>query len=131
MPHPWSEAQVASALASETACLAVEAEPDSDRLVALVLGRQLAHDLVEIDLVAVASESRRQGRGRGLLEGFLTSQQARGIREFTLELAASNTAAMALYSSVGFVVVGRRARYYPDGDDALLLTRPLFAAPSD
>ncbi len=123
MPHPWSQAQLDSALASENACLEVAAEVGSERLVGLVLGRTLGADLVEIDLVAVASESRRRGRGRALLEEFIALRQARGIREFRLELAASNVAAMGLYSAVGFVVVGRRARYYPDGDDALLLTR--------
>jgi len=27
---------------------------------------------------------------------------------------------------LGFMVVGRRTRYYPDGDDALLFSRPIF-----
>ena len=39
-------------------------------------------------------------------------------------------AAAALYAGLGFVVVGRRERYYPDGEDALLLTRRFSLTPS-
>jgi ribosomal-protein-alanine N-acetyltransferase len=45
-----------------------------------------------------------------------------------LELAATNAPALALYQGLGFVVVGRRSRYYPDGEDALLLSRTHFVS---
>jgi ribosomal protein S18 acetylase RimI-like enzyme len=53
----------------------------------------------------------------------IEAERAEGMRAVELELAASNDAARALYEGLGFVVVGRRSRYYPDGDDALLLTK--------
>ncbi len=37
----------------------------------------------------------------------------------------SACSAQALYAGLDFVVVGRRARYYPDGETGPLLTRPL------
>jgi ribosomal protein S18 acetylase RimI-like enzyme len=40
-----------------------------------------------------------------------------------LEVRASNAAARRLYAGLGFDEVGLRARYYSDGDDAVLLTR--------
>ena len=40
-----------------------------------------------------------------------------------LEVRASNAAARRLYAGLGFDEVGLRARYYADGDDAVLLTR--------
>ena len=40
-----------------------------------------------------------------------------------LEVRASNAAARRLYEGLGFDEVGLRARYYADGDDAVLLTR--------
>ena len=138
MDHPWSAAQIASALSSEFACLMLHSDVDSSDavdadldLMGFVLGRRVAVDLVEIDLVAVDPDHRRQGIGRSLLEELVASEAAVGVREFNLELAAQNEPALALYSAAGFVVVGRRSRYYPDGDDALLLTRTLEEAPMD
>jgi ribosomal-protein-alanine N-acetyltransferase len=45
--------------------------------------------------------------------------------ELILELRASNVPARALYEQAGFVVAGRRPRYYPGGEDALLMTLDL------
>ena len=50
-----------------------------------------------------------------------------------LEVRAGNVAAQQLYGAAGFMQDGRRPRYYPDGEDALLLRRPLVtqsAAPT-
>jgi ribosomal protein S18 acetylase RimI-like enzyme len=44
-------------------------------------------------------------------------------RSSVWDLRASNRSAHALYAGLGFVVVGTRSRYYPDGEDATLLTR--------
>ena len=121
MDHPWSAAQIREALASPSACLMCH-EDDSGALAGFVLGRRVDRDVVEVDLVAVAPGKRRTGIGRALLEELIAAERNGGVAEFRLELAASNAAALALYSAVGFVVVGRRARYYPDGEDALLLT---------
>ena len=121
MDHPWSADQVRDALASPRACLVCD-EDEQARLRGVVLGRRVDRAVVEIDLVAVDPDHRRAGIGRGMLEALMAVEREGGVAEFRLELAASNAAAFALYGSVGFVVVGRRARYYPDGDDALLLT---------
>jgi ribosomal-protein-alanine N-acetyltransferase len=126
MPHPWSAGQVRDALASERSSL-IWQEDDAGDLVGCVVGRRVARNLVEIDLVAVDPECRREGRGRLLLEELMAAERAGGVDEFRLELAFGNGPALALYEAVGFVVVGRRARYYPDGADALLLT---WTAPS-
>ena len=40
-----------------------------------------------------------------------------------MEVRDGNAAARALYRSAGFAEVGRRRRYYPDGEDAILLLR--------
>ncbi len=121
MDHPWSVGQIGEALASPRACLVCQEDRDGG-LIGFTLGRRVDRDLVEIDLVAVAPECRRAGVGRTLLEALLAAERGDGVTEFRLELAAGNAAALGLYSAVGFVVVGRRARYYPDGEDALLLS---------
>lgn len=82
---------------------------------------QLATDEAEILDLAVANAVRRQGVGRRLLEEVLRYLAARGAVRVLLEVRPSNMGALALYERMGFVQVGRRPRYYKDGEDALLM----------
>ena len=78
-----------------------------------------------IDLRVLASE-RRQGFGRQLLWASLTALGDVGA--VALEVRSSNTAARALYQSLGFSETGTRPNYYatPDGrEDAILMTLTL------
>lgn len=130
----WSRAAIEGALADRgartrvaTAAVGGEgAEGSSPVLVGFVLARRIL-DEVEIDLVGVVPALRRQGLGVRLLEALLEDERRAGARVAQLELSAANAPAAALYASLGFVVVGRRPRYYPDGSDALLLSSPLDA----
>ncbi len=127
LASPWPRSTIEQALAAPGArgALAVFRPdgPDS-ALAGFVLARR-GGELLEIDLVGVDPAHRRSGLARRLLSGMIASEHRAGAGEVHLELAASNDPARALYEGLGFVVVGRRARYYPDGDDALLLTRTL------
>jgi len=58
-----------------------------------------------------------------LLEAALRNETASGTHAALLEVRVSNHAARAFYASTGFVAVGRRPRYYANGEDALLMTR--------
>lgn len=89
-----------------------------------VLAR-IAADEAEILMLAVLPASRRQGLGRRLLDQAILHAAGAGARAMFLEVAATNRAARSLYEAAGFAVVGRRARYYPDGTDALLLRRAI------
>ncbi len=90
----------------------------------MVLAR-VAADEAEILTVAVLPEARRQGLGRSLLEAAAEQAVARGAVALFLEVSTANGPAQALYATCGFVPVGRRRRYYPDGADALVLRRAL------
>ena len=126
MDHPWNFSQISDALSAENAILVTresgEGSGENEPLEGLILGRRLDFDLTEIDLVAVDPERRRLGIGSEILAQFLSREVAEGVVEVRLEMSSDNFPARALYESKGFVVVGRRARYYPDGADALLLT---------
>lgn len=125
MDHPWTRGQVASALEHRHSRVVLALEEPTAREVlpiGFVFARRIS-DLLEIDLVGVAPGCRRAGVGRAMLTNLLDAERSGGQLEARLELAASNRAARALYEGLGFMVVGRRSRYYPDGDDALLLTK--------
>jgi ribosomal-protein-alanine N-acetyltransferase len=80
----------------------------------------LVVDELHITLVAVDPARRRQGLGRQVLGDLLQRARDEGARHATLEVAALNAAALALYSRMGFVQAGVRRAYYRNGDDALI-----------
>jgi ribosomal-protein-alanine N-acetyltransferase len=89
-----------------------------------VLARTAA-DEAEILTLAVVPAARRRGVGGTLLAGAMAAARGRGATAMFLEVAEGNAAACALYAAGGFMLVGRRSRYYPDGGDALVLRRAL------
>lgn len=91
--------------------------------VGFILVRDLGAEC-EILSLGVAPRWRRRGVARELLAAATAEAQRRGLASIVLEVAVDNDAASNLYAVIGFVTVGRRARYYrrPDGRiDALIL----------
>jgi ribosomal protein S18 acetylase RimI-like enzyme len=83
----------------------------------------------ELELLDIATDARerRRGLGRALLWALEGEARARGASAIYLEVRPSNGAARSLYVAHGFDEVGRRPRYYPDGEDALLMRRAVGA----
>jgi len=86
--------------------------------------RRVADELHVLAL-AVAPEARRRGVASELLGAALGEAEAAGTAVCHLEVRAGNAAARRFYARHGFAEVGRRPRYYPEGEDAVLLTRTL------
>jgi [ribosomal protein S18]-alanine N-acetyltransferase len=78
-------------------------------------------DELHIILLGVHLDYRRQSLGLILLISLIQQSRARGMEQATLEVRASNRAAIALYEKVGFVTVGQRPKYYADTGEAALL----------
>lgn len=87
-----------------------------------------------ITILAVHPQYHGQGLGQALLYSLLKTARNRGLERATLEVRASNEAAICLYEKFGFKTAGRRRRYYQDNnEDALIfwrsdLQQPEFAA---
>lgn len=98
---------------------------DQNKITAFLVARSVASEW-ELENVAVASDYRRRGLGKQLLQ-FLFAQatQAHG-QEIFLEVRESNACARAFYEKLGFVQTGRRKGYYADGhEDAIIYRRTL------
>jgi ribosomal-protein-alanine N-acetyltransferase len=80
----------------------------------------------ELDTVAVVPAARRQGIGAALVRAILAWAAGAGARQVSLEVRASNAAAIRLYTGLGFRPQGRRPGYYADpAEDGLVLGRPV------
>jgi ribosomal-protein-alanine N-acetyltransferase len=78
-------------------------------------------DEAHLTLLGIDPHYQRRGLGQWLLVHLLVDACDRGLTRATLEVRASNSRALALYHSFGFETLGSRRRYYPDGEDALIL----------
>lgn len=105
----WSEKDISAALASSDYTF-VKAEYGNE--FAGYAGMRLVLDTAEICNVAVKPAFRRRGIGRGLMEALLQRVFSSGATSVYLEVAEDNTAAIGLYSSLGFTEVYKRKRYY-------------------
>ncbi|NJR65372.1 MAG: ribosomal protein S18-alanine N-acetyltransferase [Leptolyngbyaceae cyanobacterium CRU_2_3] len=75
-----------------------------------------------ITVLGIDPSHQRQGLGQALLYQLLASANRRGLEWATLEVRASNQAAVSLYQKFSFQAVGKRRSYYQDnGEDALIL----------
>jgi ribosomal-protein-alanine acetyltransferase len=82
-------------------------------------------DEVHLLNIVVAPELRRAGVARALMEAMIDDARRADARALELEVRAGNAPAIALYTAYGFAILGRRKRYYADGEDALLMERVL------
>jgi tRNA threonylcarbamoyladenosine biosynthesis protein TsaB len=93
-----------------------------------VLARAAAAE-AEILAIAVSAAYRRNGIARRLLVEAVAQAGRLGAANLFLEVADDNVPAQNLYESQGFRLVGRRKRYYPGGQDALLLRAAVLLEP--
>jgi len=87
----------------------------------------IAEELQIQNLATLPSMRRRRIAAR-LLEYVIERTRRSGLNSVCLEVRTGNAPAIALYQQFGFVATGKRTAYYPDGEDACLMTYPLDAA---
>lgn len=120
---PWSETAIAEELNHPYAVFYVAT--DGER----VLGYAGMHHIGDegyIDNVAVFPEARRQGVARSLMNTLERYGRENNLYRLTLEVRASNSAALALYEGAGYVRDGVRPSFYRKPiEDAIICSRYL------
>ena len=120
---PWSRASIASELENEWSLWLVA--EDGGTVVGYV-GSQLVPPEADMMNLAVDAAWRRQGVAQQLLHTLFSALRERGITSLALEVRDSNTSAQALYEKNGFVLAGRRQKYYVNPtEDARILRKEL------
>ena len=121
--EPWSRELFAGELSvhqAERHWLVAE-ERSTDRAILGFGGVMYALEDAHVMNIAVDPEHQGLGLGRRLLANLVLEAIERGARNLTLEVRVGNAAAIALYRRFRLAPVGSRPRYYPDGEDALIL----------
>ena len=94
---------------------------DQGRIVGYVIASS-GHGSGLIASIAVSPNYTRMGIGSTLMRaalGYLIGK----VREVKLQVSVTNTSALDLYVKFSFRETGRIPRYYPNGDDAVLMMR--------
>ncbi|MEX1221463.1 MAG: ribosomal protein S18-alanine N-acetyltransferase [Idiomarina sp.] len=94
----------------------------NEQIAGYVIAQPVADELTIMN-VAVATSSQGQGYAKQLLQHLVARARRAQISTLWLEVRQSNTNAIKLYQSQGFVQVGTRRDYYPAGtsrEDALM-----------
>ena len=79
--------------------------------------------------IAVVDRFRRNGIARTLMIRLMAAAVSGSATAATLEVRTSNVGAQRMYHRFGFVPAGVRPRYYPDGEDAVIMWADEIASP--
>ena len=121
--EPWSRRLYVTELRGEDRCYFAATQ---DGEFAGWAGLAILAGEAHIMTIATLPAFQRRGVGRLLLAALIEAATAFQCDRMLLEVAATNTAAQALYRSAHFAPVGVRRNYYAStGDDALVMVRTL------
>ncbi len=116
---PWSMQHFADEL--QTSVSTVDLYWCKDRLAGFLCSWLIAGEL-QIQNLATLPQLRRRGIAVKLLQYAIIRSRNEGLSSICLEVRISNKPAITLYERFGFSSNGIRSAYYPDGEDALLMS---------
>ncbi len=120
----WSAGTMMGELTSALCWYIVAFRPETPELIEAYAGLHAPHGsgAADIQTIAVAPDSRREGLGRTIVRTLINEAIKRGATEVFLEVRADNPGAENLYLSLGFDQIAVRKRYYqPDNVDAIVM----------
>lgn len=121
--NPWTRETLVWELRNSDVTRVYVLRDDGGKLLAFCVCWVIFEEL-HINTLAVAPAARRTGLATFLLRAVMAEAARAGALKATLEVRASNSAALALYSRLGFHVAAQRPRYYSHPEeDALILWR--------
>ena len=129
--NPWSRNMLAEELENACSAFLVALDAENGSVVGYA-GLLAVADEGCITKMAVRPDCRRGGVAGQLLDVFVRFAGGSGLAFLTLEVRASNYAAITLYGSRGFRSVGRRKNYYDHPkEDAIIMTKEFGTAEAE
>jgi ribosomal-protein-alanine N-acetyltransferase len=125
----WNPAQVAEELERERATVLLDEQPNG-KVTGWIVTWRVPPDELHILELAVCPTHRRKGIATSLLLAALNKQHRQEDTTLVLlEVRASNKSAISMYEKAGFIAVGKRRKFYSDGEDAILMNCDLHSIP--
>ncbi len=119
-PEPWSVEVFNSELALRKGRL-YRAAWDG-QVMAGYIGFMIVDEEAHMTTIATAPSHQRAGIASTLIIDCIRTLLGQGVKHLSLEVAANNDPAQALYRRFGFAPVGVRRNYYPvTGQDAMVM----------
>lgn len=121
-PTPWRREFFESELSAPGRYILVAAR---GRTVIAYLFSMWIFDEMHINKIAVLGTERRKGIADALMDRCFEFAREHGVEMISLEVRASNTGAQEFYRHLEFQSAYVRPRYYPDGENAVVMTRKI------
>jgi ribosomal-protein-alanine N-acetyltransferase len=121
-PNPWKREHFVDELEAHHSFPYVAV--DDDCIVGYVCLMSLFEEAQILD-IAVDPGLRGRGVARMLMKQAIAASVEKGAELLTLEVRASNIAAITLYEQCGFIRTGLRQKYYESFEDAVLMGKAL------
>ena len=121
-PAPWRREFFESELRAEGRINLVAMRKGT--LVGYVFGMWFL-DEMHINKIAVIEEERRRGVAEELMDRCFAFARSNGVKTMSLEVRKSNAGAQQFYKHLQFRAAYVRPKYYPDGEAAVVMTRPV------
>ena len=125
-PEPWNRRLIESELVADGRVNLVWT--GGDRVTGYLLSMQIFEDL-HVNKIGTLQSLRRTGIAKELMDAVAAIAEERGCTLISLEVRDTNLSALAFYEALGFRVEYVRRRYYPSGEDALVMSRPVVIPP--
>ncbi len=120
-PQPWSLANFESELKNPITRALVLTDDETDSIVVGYIFYWVQAEGISLLNVAVDPKWRGFGFGMKLMQAMIKEAVQEDLPRIILEVRASNTGAIELYQSIGFIVTHERKRFYADGETALVM----------
>ena len=124
----WSDALIEEGVAGRVPTTSYFVAEQDARFVGYA-AVSVVQDVAELQRIGTEPYARRTGVARALLAAVEEHAVAGGAERMLLEVRDDNLAALAFYGQAGFAEIARRAGYYRDGTDAVVLERSVRMAP--
>ena len=117
--HPWSKQMYIQEIENHHAYL-IE---DNGVILGFICGWDI-YDESHITNLGIRKNYQRRGLASKLLHFFINKKEKEGWETFFLEVRESNTSAVSFYKNHGFLVVGKRKKYYKNPtEDAFIMMK--------
>jgi [ribosomal protein S18]-alanine N-acetyltransferase len=127
-PKPWDRASYENELTCEGSySFAITlAEPDKCSLIIAYICFRIVMDEMHLFKIGVAKKWQHMGLATCLCQESIKFASEKGAVVVYLEVRISNIPAISFYRKLGFTMVGKRPRYYPEtGEDALVMMKQI------